>query len=107
LQALVSSLYKIAMSVSKDRTKRKTESKSMTFRIEKSILDEIRQEATQKMESVNTLVNQIIKSYMQWHKLAKKAGLTYFSKVLITELLNSLSDEQIIQITQELCNNNL
>jgi len=95
------------MSVSKDRTKRKTESKSMTFRIEKSILDEIRQEATQKMESVNTLVNQIIKSYMQWHKLAKKAGLTYFSKVLITELLNSLSDEQIIQITQELCNNNL
>ena len=95
------------MSVSKDKIKRKTESESITFRLEKSILDELRQEATQKMESINTLVNQIIKSYMQWHKPAKKAGLAYFSKVLMTELLDSLSDDQIIRITQEFCNNNL
>jgi hypothetical protein len=95
------------MSVSKDRIKRKSESESITFRLEKSVLDELRQEANQKMESINTLVNQIIKSYMQWHKPAKKAGLGYFSKVLISGLLDSLTDEQIDQITQEFCKNNL
>ena len=43
--------------------KENIQSESMTFRIEKPILDELRSEADQKMESVNTLVNQIIKSY--------------------------------------------
>ena len=95
------------MSVSKNGNKRKSESESITFRLDRSVLDELRQEATQKMESINTLVNQIVKSYMQWHKPAKKAGLAYFSKVLMTELLDSLSDDQIIRITQEFCNNNL
>ena len=45
--------------------KKKTESESITFRIEKTVLDELRKEAEQRMESVNTLVNQIIKSYLQ------------------------------------------
>ena len=87
--------------------KENIQSESMTFRIEKPILDELRSEADQKMESVNTLVNQIIKSYIQWHKPAKKAGLGYFSKVLLAESMNCLTDEQVIQITEEFCNHHL
>lgn len=91
----------------KDKSKGKIESERITFRIEKLTLDEIRQEAGQKMESVNTLVNQIIKSYVQWYKPAKKAGLGYFSKVLFAKSMDYLSDEQIIQMTEEFCNHNL
>ncbi len=82
-------------------------SESITFRIEKPILDELRSEADQKMESVNTLVNQIIKSYVKWHKPAKKAGLGYFSKVLLAKSMSHLTDEQVIQITEEFCNHHL
>lgn len=92
--------------VKKDR-KGKIESESITFRIEKSILDELRSEADQKMESVNTLVNQIIKSYIQWHKPAKKAGLGYFSKVLLAKSMSYLTDEQVIQMTEEFYNHHL
>jgi len=92
--------------VKKD-AKENIQSESMTFRIEKPILDELRSEADQKMESVNTLVNQIIKSYIQWHKPAKKAGLAYFSKVLLAKSMSHLTDEQVIQITEEFCNHHL
>lgn len=92
--------------VKKDRNK-KMESESITFRIEKSILDELRIEADQKMESVNTLVNQIIKSYIQWHKPAKKAGLGYFSKVLLAKSIGYLTDEQVMEMTEEFYNHHL
>ncbi len=85
----------------KDNKKGKIESESITFRIEKSILDELRSEADQKMESVNTLVNQIIKSYVQWHKPARNAGLGYFSKVLVAKSMDHLTDEQVVHMTEE------
>ncbi len=91
----------------KENEKRRTASESITFRIEKSTLDELRLEADQKMESVNTLVNQIIKSYIQWHKPAKKAGLGYFSKVLVAKLITCLTDEQVIKMTEEFCDHHL
>lgn len=92
--------------VKKD-TKENIKSESITFRIEKQILDELRAEADQKMESVNTLVNQIIKSYIQWHKPAKKAGIGYFSKVLLAKTMDQLTDEQVVKITEEFCNHHL
>src|SRR6476619_5408527 len=97
------------MSISKFSIKEKAKrnKKSITLSVEKAVLDELQQEAEQKMESVNTLVNQIIKSYIQWHKPAKKAGLGYFSKVLLAESMNRLTDEQVIQITEEFCNHHL
>ena len=59
------------------------------------------------MESVNTLVNQIVKSYIQWHKPAKKSGLGYFSKVLISKSMDYLADDQVIQMTEDFCNHHL
>ena len=47
---------------SNDDYKGKSEkNESITFRIGKSILDELRQEVEHKLKSVNTLVNQIMK----------------------------------------------
>ena len=93
------------MSISKYiiKEKAKRNKKSITLSVEKAVLDELQQEAEQKMESVNTLVNQIIKSYLQWHKPAKKAGLGYLSKTLMAKSINHLTDEQVIKMTEEFC----
>jgi predicted HicB family RNase H-like nuclease len=48
----------------KEDSKRKSESESITFRIGKPILNELQQEAEHKLKSINTLVNQIIKLYV-------------------------------------------
>ncbi|MGN6629123.1 MAG: hypothetical protein ACTHKJ_04510, partial [Candidatus Nitrosocosmicus sp.] len=44
-------------------------------------------------------VNQILKSHIQWHKLAKKTRLAYISKDLMTKTIDHLTDEQVIQMT--------
>lgn len=88
----------------KDEIKGKYEtSESITFRIEKTVLVELRQEAGQKMESVNTLANQIINSYISWHNLAKQSGFGYYDKELVFDIMNLLTDEQIIQTAEQYC----
>jgi hypothetical protein len=90
-----------------DSKKKSEKSESITFRMEKTVLDELRKEAGQRMESINTLVNQIIISYLQWHKPAKQAGLGYISKALMSKTINHLTDEQVVQMTKEFYNNQL
>ncbi len=77
---------------------RKTE--SITLRVEKNVLDELRNEAEQKMESLNTMANQVLKSYITWHKPAAKAGNYYVPKTLLTDIFETLTEEQIEQITE-------
>lgn len=92
----------------KDYSKGKSDtSESITFRMGKPILDELRQEAEHKLKSINTLVNQIVKLYIIWHKPAKQAGFGYFDKVLVSDMINLLSDEQIVQLAEQYCNHRL
>lgn len=82
-------------------------SESITFRMSKPILDELRQEAEHKLKSINTLVNQIVKLYITWHKPAKQAGFGYFDKALVSDMINLLSDEQILKMAEQYCNHRL
>ena len=93
------------MSISKQKTSKGKgkENKSTAIRIKKNVLDNLKQEAKLKMEDVDTLVNQILRSHIQWHKLAKKARLAYISKDLMAKTIDYLSDEQVIQMTEEFC----
>ena len=93
---------------SNDDFKEKSErSESITFRIGKPILDELRQEAEHKLKSVNTLVNQIVKLYVSWRKLAKQSGIGYFDKVLVSDMMNLLSNEQIVHLAEQHCKRRL
>ncbi|MGN6351046.1 MAG: hypothetical protein ACTHL3_06235 [Candidatus Nitrosocosmicus sp.] len=85
----------------KIREEKSKENKSTAIKIKTTVLDELKQEAEQKVEDVNTLVNQILTSHIQWHKLAKKSRLVYISKDLMAKTIDYLSDEQIIQMTYE------
>jgi predicted DNA-binding ribbon-helix-helix protein len=75
--------------------------KKPSFKIENAFLDDLQKEAEMKMEDVNTLVNQILKSHILWHNLAKKSRLAYISKDLMAKTIDHLSDEQVIQMTHE------
>ena len=52
----------------------------LTFRIERKILKELRSESKLKGESLNVLINQLLKSYVDYHKPTGKAGNIYFPK---------------------------
>lgn len=70
-------------------------SESITLRFDKTILEELRKESSQRMESTNALLNQIVKSYIKWHKPAKNAGLIYINKFLYKDMVEHLPDETL------------
>ncbi|MFY9869222.1 MAG: hypothetical protein WAK17_05855 [Candidatus Nitrosopolaris sp.] len=81
--------------------KPKSESESITFRVERNVLDKLRAEAERKMESVNILGNQIFKEYVYWHSPAAEAGMMYTSKKNLVRIMDKLTQEQINQIVDE------
>ena len=83
------------------RQKAGSGSESITLRFDKSTLNELRKEAELKLESVNTLINQIVKAYTLWHKPAASTGLIYINKYLYRDILESLSDEQVKQVADK------
>ena len=70
------------------------------MRVEKNILDELRDEAEQKMESLHTMANQVLKSYVTWHKPAAKAGNHYVPKTLLSDIFEIMTEDQIARITE-------
>jgi hypothetical protein len=72
---------------------------SITLRFDKITMNELRNEAEQKIVSVNALLNQIVKSYTKWHKPAKKAGLIYINKFLYKDIVEHIPEDKIKTIT--------
>jgi hypothetical protein len=80
----------------------KTSTEGLSLRIDRTILDHIREEALQKDISVNTLLNQITKQYVQWHSHAAAAGFVTVRKQLIMKLINRLDEAEISNIAKEM-----
>jgi hypothetical protein len=81
-------------------TKNKVHTESLTIRVDKQILDELRRESDQKLQSPNTLINQVLKQYVKWHASAPKAGIFYMSRTLLSSILEELSNEDIVKISE-------
>ena len=76
-------------------------SESITLRFDKAVLKELRDESEQNMESVNTLMNQIVNSYIKWHKPSRIAGLIYINRFLYRDIVEQLPDEIISEIAEK------
>jgi hypothetical protein len=72
-----------------------------TFRLDKAMLDQLRQEAEEKRINLSTLLNQIIESHIKWHASATKAGFMPIRKIVIKKLFDSLTIENIDALATE------
>ena len=75
-------------------------SSSLTFRIEKEYLKKLRAEAEKQGVSLNSFVNQILKSYLEWHMFEPKVGLVPILKPVVEQLFTKLGKEQVIKLQQ-------
>ena len=89
-----------AYNMPKDQEDRTVKSESISFRFDYEVLKSLRQEAKQKDISTNTLVNQIVKEHLHWHANAPKAGFIAVRRCLIMDLLNYLSEREIISVAE-------
>jgi hypothetical protein len=75
-------------------------SDSITFRFDNDVIKNLRHEAQQKDISTNSLVNQIVKEHLNWHSNAPKAGFIAVKRSLIIDVMNHLSEQEIVSIAE-------
>ncbi|WP_415281107.1 hypothetical protein [Candidatus Nitrososphaera sp. FF02] len=69
-----------------------SKTKSITFRLDQSVLDELQREANHNEISLNVLVNQILRRYKEWGRYEVKTGLMPVPKVMLSSLINNAID---------------
>jgi hypothetical protein len=80
-------------------------SETTTFRFDYETLKSLREEANQKDISTNTLINQIVKEHLKWHANASNAGFIAVRRLLITNLISHLSEQEIISLAENVGKN--
>ncbi len=74
--------------------------KTVTFRIDKEVLDKIKSHASFERITLNALVNQLLTHAVDWDLVAPKSGWMPVSKVLLMAWFDKL-DEKVIQNVAE------
>ena len=90
----------------------KSESKTQssgtgTFRLNKDLLDGLKEEAEQKRTSLNTLVSQVLQAHAEYHTFASKGGMISMPKTLLVRVMDKLTDQEVIQLSEHIAKNEL
>lgn len=70
----------------------------MTFRIEDSLAKALRSESESKHVSLNTLVNQIFKRYVEWDMYETKVGMIPMAKPIVAVLFQNMTPQDVISM---------
>jgi hypothetical protein len=62
--------------------------RSVTFRLDSSVIDELQSEADNKEISLNVLVNQVLKRYSEWDRYETKIGMMPVPKAILSSLID-------------------
>lgn len=62
--------------------------RSVTFRIDSSVIDELQAESNNREVSLNVLVNQILKRYSEWDRYENKIGMMPVPKIMLSTLID-------------------
>jgi hypothetical protein len=62
--------------------------RSVTFRLDASVIDELQTEADNREISLNVLVNQVLKRYSEWDRFETKIGMMPVPKVILSSLID-------------------
>jgi hypothetical protein len=72
-----------------ESTPQSKKTRSVTFRLDSSVIDELQAEADNKEISLNVLVNQVLKRYSEWDRYETKIGMMPVPKVILSSLIDS------------------
>ncbi len=70
--------------------------RSITFRLESSIIEELQIEAEYRETSLNVLINQILRRYSNWERYENKMGLLPVPKIMLSSIM-----EEVMKIGKE------
>ena len=78
---------------------------TITFRLDSNILQKLYDKAERDDTSVNSIVNHILKRYIEWDMFENKSGMVPVSKPVVKDLFGRLSKEEVIDLSKEIAKN--
>ena len=72
----------------KNNTYQSKKSRSVTFRLDLKVIDELQTEADNMEISLNVLVNQVLKRYAEWDRYENKIGMMPVPRVILSHLVD-------------------
>ena len=85
--------------------KRKTS--TFTLRIDEDIIKSLQNESQLQDISLNTLINKILKRYVEWDSYEPKVGMIPIPKLLVEKLFEKRSTQEIIDLAMKVGKNEL
>ena len=82
-------------------TKNTEQTRSISFRIENNICNRLELDAKKAGISLNKLINQILKDYIDWNMFQPSCGLIPIGKSVVAQLFNKLSEGEVIQLAKD------
>jgi hypothetical protein len=64
--------------------------RSITFRLESTIIEELQAEADYRETSLNVLINQVLRRYSNWERYENKMGMLPIPKVILSSLMDEI-----------------
>jgi len=64
--------------------------RSITFRLESSIIEELQTEAEYRETSLNVLINQVLRRYSNWDRYENKMGMIPIPKVMLSGIMDEM-----------------
>jgi hypothetical protein len=74
--------------VSENNVQQYRKTRSVTFRIDASVIDELQAESDNREISLNVMVNQILKRYAEWDRYESKIGMMPVPKSILSSLVD-------------------
>ena len=85
----------------------KQSTKGVTLRLPTEKLEQLRKAAETRNISPNTLFNQILNAYLDWHSVAAHAKLYYLPKSFLVRLINELTNDELNELALDTAKNDL
>jgi hypothetical protein len=85
-----------------DDSGKKIRTETVTFRLASSLISELRTDAELEGVSLNNYVAKIFSNHVQWERYERKVGLLPMTEAFLGEVLNQLTDAQIVNLAQKL-----
>jgi hypothetical protein len=79
-------IFDTSINMNSDQSKKST--RSITFRLDSKVIDEMQREANQNEISLNVLVNQTLKKYTEWGRYENKIGMIPVPKLMLSSLID-------------------
>lgn len=78
---------------------------TMTFRIDESVMKVLRAESDEREVSLNTLVNQILKRFVDWDMYEPKVGMIPIAKPIVSALFENIEQGEIVELARKVGKN--